>query len=173
MTTYTAITNSQIDRDSPITEPLMTLLRDNPIAIAEGAVGAPRILSPALDLTQTGIVSTTDNGVTFTTTSPATSVRSLATTGSGIALITGVVEATTNSGNNGNSITATITSNRGFPAALAKVTAGGTIQSEFASFAFFVTFGTGDTIHVYMATSGGFSSAYAKCHAQITLMGDL
>jgi len=173
MTTYTAIPNSDIDRDSPITEPLMTLLRDNPIAITEGAVGAPRILSPALDLTQTGIVSSTDNGVTFTTTSAATSVRSLATTGSGIALITGVVEATTNSGNNGNSITATITSNRGFPAALAKVTAGSTSQTEFASFSFFVTYGESVTIEVYMATAGSFSSAYAKCHAQITLMGDL
>lgn len=39
MTTYTAIPNSDIDRDSPITEPLMTLLRDNPIAITEGAWG--------------------------------------------------------------------------------------------------------------------------------------
>lgn len=173
MTTYTAIPNSDIDRDSPITEPLMTLLRDNPIAISEGATGAPRILSPALDLTQTGIVSATDNGVTLTTATGATLVRSLATTGDGIALITGVVEATTNSGNNGNSITATITSNRGYPAALAKVAAGSTSQSEFASFAFFVTFGSGVTIEVYMAAAGSFSSAYAKCHAQITLMGRL
>lgn len=171
MTTYTAIPNSDIDRDSPITEPLMTLLRDNPIAISEGATGAPRILSPALDLTQTGIVSATDNGVTLTTATGATIVRSLATTGSGIALITGVVEATTNSGNNGNSITATITSNRGYPTALAKVSAGSTSQSEFASFAFFVTFDSNLTIEVYMAAAGGFSSAYAKCHAQIVLMG--
>lgn len=170
MTTYTAIPNTDIDRDSPITEPLMTLLRDNPIAISEGATGAPRILSPALDLTQTGIVSATDNGVTLTTGTSAT-VRSLATTGSGIALITGVVEATTNSGNNGNSITATITANRGYPTALAKVSAGGTSQSEFASFAFFVTFDSNLTIEVYMAAAGGFSSAYAKCHAQIVLMG--
>lgn len=43
MTTYTAITNDQIDQDSPITQPLMTTLRDNPIAIAEGATGAPKI----------------------------------------------------------------------------------------------------------------------------------
>lgn len=43
MTTYTAITNGQIDQDSPITQPLMTAMRDNPIAITEGATGAPRI----------------------------------------------------------------------------------------------------------------------------------
>ena len=47
MTTYTAITNGQIDQDSPITQPLMTALRDNPIAITEGATGAPRILGLA------------------------------------------------------------------------------------------------------------------------------
>lgn len=47
MTTYTAITNGQIDQDSPITQPLMTALRDNPIAITEGATGAPRIRGEA------------------------------------------------------------------------------------------------------------------------------
>ena len=47
MTTYTAITNGQIDQDSPITQPLMTAMRDNPIAITEGATGAPRILGLA------------------------------------------------------------------------------------------------------------------------------
>ena len=68
MTTYTAIPNSDIDRDSPITEPLMTLLRDNPIAISEGATDAPRILSPALDLTYT------TGSTTLTTASNATIV---------------------------------------------------------------------------------------------------
>lgn len=48
MTTYTAITNGQIDQDSPITQPLMTALRDNPIALAEGASGAPRINGSAI-----------------------------------------------------------------------------------------------------------------------------
>jgi len=47
MTTYTAITNGQIDQDSPITQPLMTAMRDNPIAITEGATGAPRIVGLA------------------------------------------------------------------------------------------------------------------------------
>ncbi len=41
MTTYTAIPNGDIDQDSPVTQPLMTLLRDNPIAISEGSTGAP------------------------------------------------------------------------------------------------------------------------------------
>lgn len=43
MTTYTAIPNGDVDQDSPVTQTLMTLLRDNPIAIAEGATGAPKI----------------------------------------------------------------------------------------------------------------------------------
>lgn len=48
MTTYTAIVGSEIDVDSPITESLMTRLRDNPIAITEGASGAPNIQTAAL-----------------------------------------------------------------------------------------------------------------------------
>lgn len=43
MTTYTPIANSDIDQDSSITQPLMTAMRDNPIALAEGASGAPKI----------------------------------------------------------------------------------------------------------------------------------
>lgn len=49
MTTYTAITAGEIDADSPITTGLMTLLRDNPIAITEGSSGAPKIQNAALD----------------------------------------------------------------------------------------------------------------------------
>jgi len=49
MTTYTAITAGEIDVDSPITTGLMTKIRDNPIAITEGASGAPRIQSGALE----------------------------------------------------------------------------------------------------------------------------
>lgn len=41
MTTYTAIANTEIDPESPVTSDLMTKLRDNPIAMAEGASGAP------------------------------------------------------------------------------------------------------------------------------------
>ena len=41
MTTYSPISNTELDQDSPITQPLMTALRDNPIAISEGATSAP------------------------------------------------------------------------------------------------------------------------------------
>lgn len=41
MTTYSAIPNSDIDQDSPVTVTLMTHVRDNPIAAAEGATDAP------------------------------------------------------------------------------------------------------------------------------------
>jgi hypothetical protein len=53
MTTYTAIANADIDADSPVTAPLMTAMRDNPIAITEGASGAPKIQDAALDTTVT------------------------------------------------------------------------------------------------------------------------
>jgi len=51
MTTYTAITAGEIDVDSPITTGLMTKIRDNPIAITEGASGAPKIQTAALEQT--------------------------------------------------------------------------------------------------------------------------
>lgn len=47
MTAYTAIADSEIDVDSPITESLMTRLRNNPIAITEGSAGAPLIQTAA------------------------------------------------------------------------------------------------------------------------------
>ena len=53
MTTYTAIADTEIDQDSPVTETLMTKMRDNPIAITEGASGAPRIVAGALNTTNT------------------------------------------------------------------------------------------------------------------------
>lgn len=41
MTTWTDIANSEVDQDSPITQTLMTALRDNPVAIAEQTAGSP------------------------------------------------------------------------------------------------------------------------------------
>jgi hypothetical protein len=41
MTSYVSIPNGDIDQDSPITQPLMTALRDNPIAIAEQDASVP------------------------------------------------------------------------------------------------------------------------------------
>lgn len=51
MTTYTTIPDTDIDQDSPVTQPLMTALRDNPIAIAEGSAGAPSIETAAFGST--------------------------------------------------------------------------------------------------------------------------
>lgn len=44
MTSYVSIPNGDIDQDSPITQPLMTALRDNPIAIAEADSTVPESL---------------------------------------------------------------------------------------------------------------------------------
>lgn len=66
MTTYSTITDGQVDQDSPITQPLITALRDNPLAIAEGAAGAPKIADSwqALETTSSSglIVTNVDNG---------------------------------------------------------------------------------------------------------------
>ena len=48
MTTYAGIPNSDIDPESPVTTSLVTALRDNPVAITEGASGAPKIQTAAL-----------------------------------------------------------------------------------------------------------------------------
>ena len=48
MPTYTPIPDADIDPDSPVTVTLQTLMRDNPIAITEGAAGAPNIVAAAL-----------------------------------------------------------------------------------------------------------------------------
>lgn len=49
MTAYTVIPDSDIDPDSPVTTSLMTLLRDNPIAISEGTSPAPKLQTAAYD----------------------------------------------------------------------------------------------------------------------------
>lgn len=59
MATYTAITNGQIDQDSPITQPLMAALRDNPIAMAEGDSSAPKF---ALQAQVAGTFATSSGG---------------------------------------------------------------------------------------------------------------
>ncbi len=45
---WVSISNSAIDQDSPITVSLMTALRDNPAAIANGDAGAPLIQTAGL-----------------------------------------------------------------------------------------------------------------------------
>lgn len=43
MADWTTITDTQVDPKAPVTSELMTALRDNPIAIAQGATGATKI----------------------------------------------------------------------------------------------------------------------------------
>ena len=49
MADWTTISDTQVDPNAPLTSELMTALRDNPIAIAQGASGATRITDAALD----------------------------------------------------------------------------------------------------------------------------
>jgi len=49
VTTYTTITNGEVDQDSPVTQPLMEALRDNPLAIAEGDTTAPKVQAGAIN----------------------------------------------------------------------------------------------------------------------------
>ena len=53
MADWTVITDAQLDPDAPLTSDLAYAWRDNPIAIAEGASGAPRIVDAALGNTPT------------------------------------------------------------------------------------------------------------------------
>lgn len=62
MTAYVTIPNSDVDQDSPVTVALMTALRDNPTAIADGGGG------PVLGLTLLSAVTlANDASVDFTT----------------------------------------------------------------------------------------------------------
>lgn len=49
MADYIAISDTQLDPDAPVTSQLMYQLRDNPIAIAEGDDGAPRIVLKSIE----------------------------------------------------------------------------------------------------------------------------
>ena len=54
MTTHVTIPNGDIDQDSPVTQPLLTSLRDNLYAVIEGDVTAPRIFGAAMYSTFAG-----------------------------------------------------------------------------------------------------------------------
>lgn len=96
MTTYSAIPGTDIDTDSPITESLMTKLRDNPIAISEGSTGAPKVLTAAInDLAVTTakiaddnvtLAKMADDSVTF-----GAEIKTSTTTGSWVANISGQI----------------------------------------------------------------------------------
>lgn len=53
MADWTNIADTALDPDAPLTSELAYAWRDNPIAIAEGAAGAPRIADAAMGLTPT------------------------------------------------------------------------------------------------------------------------
>lgn len=53
MADFTVIPDASVDPDAPITSELAYAWRDNPIAIAQGAAGAPRISDAALSSTAT------------------------------------------------------------------------------------------------------------------------
>lgn len=55
MTSYIAITNAETDPEAPLTSELAKKWRDNPIAITEGAAGAPRILGEAVASANNGL----------------------------------------------------------------------------------------------------------------------
>lgn len=49
MADWKIIPDTDVDPDAPVTSELMYALRDNPVALAEGATGAPRVMGVALD----------------------------------------------------------------------------------------------------------------------------
>ena len=48
MADYNAILDAEIEPEKPVTTSLLNRLRDNPIAISEGAAGAPRVQTAAI-----------------------------------------------------------------------------------------------------------------------------
>ena len=65
MPDYRVIADSEVQPDAPVTSSLGFALRDNPAAIAEGAPGAPKVRSEALNL-RTAAGGRTSDGVVFT-----------------------------------------------------------------------------------------------------------
>ena len=65
MPDYVPIVDDIIQPDAPLTADLMFRMRDNPLAIAEGAAGAPKVRSEALAL-RTAAGDRTSDGVVFT-----------------------------------------------------------------------------------------------------------
>lgn len=50
MADYRVISDTEVDPDAPVTSELAYAFRDNPIAIGEGAAGAPRVMGRSLDI---------------------------------------------------------------------------------------------------------------------------
>ena len=71
MADYRSIDDSEVDPDAPVTSDLAYALRDNPIAIAEGASGAPRVQMAAFPRLVEGSVIKFDRSITGTITEQA------------------------------------------------------------------------------------------------------
>ena len=155
MTTYRTIASTETDADSPVTVQLMTALADNPNAIAEGASGAPRVVSPALDLTfKTGSSAGAGTVVTLDT----TDLSNLADMT--LALVTGTVEAQPSG-----TITTTITCNVSTPSIiLRKVDS----TQETHSFSHLIELSSDTSITLTFGVSG---SGSASAYGQILILG--
>ena len=66
MTAYITITDPQTDPDAPLTSELAKQWRDNPIAMFEGVVGAPRLRLGALQRLVAGTTTRYSRSVTST-----------------------------------------------------------------------------------------------------------
>jgi len=157
MATFSTIADGSIDQDSPITQSLMTALRDNTLAIQQGDDTAPNIVSRALGLSiVTGSVTHT-GGATSTICTMDTGVdANLAD--SNYALMCGVIDCTAVS----DSITARVFSNRvSAPANFVTATFSGTGSHSFCFL--YETGGSSQSVNLRLATTltgTGTISAY-------------
>tara|TARA_S200002703_G_scaffold22526_2_gene19183 strand:- start:197 stop:688 length:492 start_codon:yes stop_codon:yes gene_type:complete len=162
MTTYSTIADADIDQDSPITQTLMTALRDNVLAIQQGDSTAPHIASRALDLsfvtgtrTSAGVICTMD----ATVDSNIADAR--------LALMCGVISATAEVPGSASVQSDSVAS----PAIISQIKvagSGGSPDTDTASFAFLYETG-GDTSFNLNMTVSGISGA--TVHAAIILLG--
>ena len=127
MATFSTIADGSIDQDSPITQSLMTALRDNTLAIQQGDDTAPNIVSRALGLSiVTGSATHTTNTTTTLCTMNTGVDANLAD--SNYALMCGVIDCTAVS----DTLTARVFSNRvSAPVNLVKASFSGTGSQSF------------------------------------------
>lgn len=164
MTTYSTIADADVDQDSPITQTLMTALRDNVLAIQQGDSTAPHIASRALDLsfvtgtrTTAGVICTMD----ATVDSNIADAR--------LALMCGVISIVETSEQG----TASVRSDSvASPAILGQVVVNGSgvdTDTDISSFAFLYETGGDTSFNLNMTFTGTVSAA--TVHAAIILLG--
>lgn len=74
MADWTAIPDASLDPDAPLTSELAYAWRDNPVAITEGAAGAPKITHSALMSPSAGAAIQYGSAVSVTSTRPSTGI---------------------------------------------------------------------------------------------------